>query len=461
MSGSRAVRVAATSARLLTGAAVAVASVIAVTLAIAAPWPTVANEPAQARVTPLPGDTVLVCNGDFRAIGGDPSNPQEMVSADSPRLTVAGSAGEPEITPLSTGDLIDAGEVRRLTAPVDGRTAPLLAAAESVTLSDDDLAGFAAAPCREATTESWLVGGSVATGAEDLIVLTNPGAVPSTVTLTAYGSARGASTMIVPAGAQVAVPLTSVAAGAEAPVVKVGAIGSPVRAVLQSSLTQTLDPVGIDLQDAVSGPQRQAVIGGVEVHQSEGDGATTTALRLLSPEADAEAVVTVRAVGESSVAGEFTMSLTAGTPAEVSLTSLDPGTYNVHVEAEAPVLAAVRQQEGAGPDRDFAWATPSPELEGPVLVAVPAGPAARLILVNDDAAADVHVTLAAVDGGGEQAVSVPAGSSVAVDVQARTVYSLETSGSVRASLTMAAAGALATWPVWPAAGAEQSITVYP
>lgn len=460
MSGNRAVRVAATSARLLTGAAVAVASVVGVTLAIAAPWPTVTNAPAQARVTPLPGDTVLVCNGDFRAIGRDPSNPQEMVSAASPRLTVEGSAGAPEMTPLTTGDLVDAGEVRRLAAPVDGRTAPLLAAAESLTLASDDLAGFAAAPCREATTESWLVGGSVATGAEDLIVLTNPGAVPSTVTLTPYGSARGPSTVIVPAGAQIAVPLTSVAAGAEAPVVKVAATGAPVRAVLQSSLTQTLDPVGIDLQDAVSGPRRQAVIGGVEVHQSEGDGATTASLRLLSPQADAEAVVTVRAVGESSVASEFTMSLSAGTPAEVALTSLDPGTYNVHVEAAAPVLSAVRQQQGAGPDADFAWATPSPLLDDQVLVAVPAGPAARLILVNDDAA-DVAVTLAAVDGGAGKDISVPAGSSVAVDVQARTVYSLETSGSVRASVTMAAAGALATWPVWPAAGAEQSITVYP
>lgn len=458
MSGSRSFRVAATGARVISGAVLAAACVVGVVMAIGAPWPTIAHEPAQAEVTPLPGDTVLVCNGDFRAIGRNSSNPLQMVSAAAPEFTVDGSSGAPRTDELTATDLADAGEVRRLTGEVEERTAPLLGATESVTLAENDLSGLAAAPCREARTEGWLVGGSVATGAEDIIVLTNPGSVPSTVTLTVHGTVRGTRTVIVPPGAQLALPLTSIAARSEAPVVQVTAVGSPVRAVLQSSLTRTLDPVGVDLQDSVAGPQQHPLIAGVQVFQTAGDAVGTTLLRLLSPETDSEATVTLTPVGGGSAVSEFTVPLTEGLPAEVSLADIGPGTYNVQVDADAPVLAAARQQDGAGPGSDFAWITPAPLLDGDVLFAVPAGPAARLVLVND-ADADTSVTLSALDGD-EQQVTVPADGSAAVDLQVRTVYALSGAEEVHAVVTMSAAGALAAWPVWPAAGAEQSITVY-
>ncbi len=460
MSGNRVIRVAATSARVLTGAAVAAACVIGVIAGIALPWPAIVHEPAQVEVTPLPGDTVVVCNGDFRALGRDPSNPQQMVSAGAPRLTAGASEGDPESTALSAGDLVGAGELPRLTAVAEGRTAPLLGATESIDLDLPDLSGFAAAPCREAGTESWLVGGTVTTGAEDVVILTNPGEVPSTVTLTVYGTVRGTSTAIVPAGTQIALPLSSIAAGAEVPVVQVTATGAPVRAVLQSSLTRTLDPVGIDLQDAVAGPQRHPVIPGVEMFQSDGDDAASGVLRLLSPDADTEAVVTVRGVGESSVVDEFPVPLTAAEPVEVSLSSLDPGTYTVEVAAESLLLAGVRVQDGGGPDSDFAWTLPAPEFDEETLVAVPRGPDARLVLSNgEDSDVTVVLGLPGVDGG--QEVTVPAGSSAAVDVAPRTVYALRTTGPVHAAVVMYAPGALAAWPVWPSAGPERSITVYP
>jgi hypothetical protein len=458
---TRAVRVAATSARVLTGAVVAAACVAGTVAALAAPLPGISHEPAQVAVTPPPGDTVLVCNGDFRALGRDTASPLQMQSAEAPRLTVGQSHGEPETTALSVPDLPGAGQVRRLTGVAEGREAPLLAATESLTLSAGDLAGFAAAPCREARTESWLIGGSVQTGAEDVIVLTNPGAVPATVTLTVYGATRGASTSIVPAGTQVALPLTSIAAGATAPVVKVSATGAPVRAVLQSSLTRTLDPVGIDLQDAVSGPQQHPVIPGVRVHDEEGDSSTAAIVRMLSPDADTSAVVTVRAVGQTAAAMTYPVDLVAGQPLEVSLADLAPGDYTVSVDADRAVLAGLREEDGAGPGSDFAWALPAPAIADDVLVAIPAGPSAVLHLVNDDDQ-DAVVTVARADGGGApQEVTVPAGSSASVAVQPRTVVSLTPSAPVHASVAMSAAGALAVWPVWPGAGAEKSITVYP
>ena len=460
MSGNRAFRVAATGARVLTGAAVAAACVVGVAFAVSAPWPTIAHEPAQTAVTPLPADTVLVCNGDFRAIGRDSSNPLEMVSAASPRVTVDGTAGAPESAPLSADDLAGGGSAQRLVGPVEGRTAPLLGATESFTLSEPDLFGLAAAPCRPGSTESWLVGGTVETGTEDLIVLTNPGVVPSTVALTLYGSVRASNTLIVPAQSQVALPLTSLAAGSELPIVEVTATGSPVRAVLQSSLTRTLDPAGIDLQDAVPAPQQHPVLPGIQVFESPGDNSEMAVLRLMAPEADSQAVVTVQKVGSAVTADEFTVPLTADQPTEVSLSMLDPGVYSVQVDADAPVLAAARAQDGAGPETDFAWVTPAPEIEDEVLVSVPAGPAPRLVVTND-ADAETTVQLTPVDGGQPIDVTIPAGSSESVEVEPQTVYRMTPSSAVHAAVAMTAAGALSVWPVWPAAGAQQSITVYP
>ena len=124
------------------------------------------------------------------------------------------------------------------------------------------------------------------------------------------------------------------------------------------------------------------------------------------------------------------------------------------------MLAGVRQQDVAGPQDDFAWVTPAPELEDDVYMAVPSGPNPRLVRVNREDA-DAVVQVAPAPGGEPTAVTVPAGSSVSVDVKPRTVYLISTPTPVHASVTMAATGELAVWPIWPAAGAQQSITVYP
>ncbi|HWS49489.1 MAG TPA: DUF5719 family protein [Microbacterium sp.] len=460
MSANRAFRVAATSARVVTGAVVAAACVVGVVAAIAAPWPTVKSSPAQAQVTPLPGDTLQVCGGDFRAIGRFPADPLKMVSAGEPELTVGSSDGEPQSESLSVPGLEGAGELNTLTGAVEDRSAPLIGTAESVSVAADDLAGFAAAPCREPRTESWLVGGSVATGSEDLVILTNPGDVNATVTLSVYGDSRSSSNVVVPAATQVALPLTSIATGNQAPVVGVTSVGSPVRAMLQSVLTRTLDPSGIDLQDSVAGPQQHPVIPGVQVFSSAGDDSEMTVLRMLAPEAGTEAKVVVKAVGESAVAAEFAVPLTADLPAQVSLGSLPAGSYTVEVDAGEPILAAVRQQDGIGLGTDFAWVTPAPEIDAEVLVAIPEGPASALQFAGV-ADGETTVVVEPLEGGDAQTITVPAGESVAVAVEADAVYTVRPSGVVHAAVTMSAAGALAAWPVWPPAGAGDSVTVYP
>ncbi|MBT2485415.1 MULTISPECIES: DUF5719 family protein [unclassified Microbacterium] len=460
MNGTRAFRVATTGARLVTGVVVAVACVVGVTVGVHAAWPQVTHEPASVEVTPLPGDSVLVCNGDLRALGRDSSAPLDMRSAASPEFTADGTNGAPDVELIDTPDLIDAGEVRLLTGTVEGREVPLIGAAESVSVAADDLAGLAALPCGEPRLESWLVGGSVGTGTSDLVILTNAAEVPTTVTLSVYGTLRSARTVVVAPRTQVALPLTSIAAGNESPVVKVTSVGAPVRAVLQSSLIRVLDPAGIDLQEAVAGAQENVVLAGVQTFAVDGDDADTTVLRLLAPGADAQARISVRPTGSAAPASEFSVPLRADEPADAALSGLEPGTYSVEVEADAPVVAAVRQHDGEGAGADFAWVTPAPEIDSDVLVAIPAGPSPQLQLVNTTET-DATVSLEPVGGGDAQEVVVPAGASRSLAVEADTTYRLRPSGTVHGAVSMTAPGALAVLAVQPGAGAEQSITVYP
>lgn len=460
MTGSRAVRVVANGARLVTGVAVAAACAIGVVAAVHAPWPDVRTEPAQVAVTPLPGDSLLVCNGDLRAIGRNPSAPLEMRSAATPRSTVGGTSGEPAVADVAVPDLVDGGTVRTLTGEVDGRTAPLIGGAESVTITAEDLAGYAALPCGQPRLESWLVGGSVSTGAQDIVILTNAAAVPTTVTLSVYGSLRSARTVIVPAATQVALPLASIAAGNEAPVLQVTADGAPVRAVLQSSRVQVLDAAGIDLQDSVAGAQQELVIPGVRAFETEGDDADVSVLRLLSPGSDARATVTVRSDATGQTAAEFMAPLVADQPLEVSLGDLAPGVYTVSIEADAPVVGAARQQDGAGRGSDFAWVTPAPGLDTDVVVAVPPGPAPELRIANAGGT-EATVTVEDLGGGQPQEVVVPAGGSAAVEVAAGRTYRLGMTATVHAAVALTAPGELAVMPVLAASAAEQPITVYP
>lgn len=202
------------------------------------------------------------------------------------------------------------------------------------------------------------------------------------------------------------------------------------------------------------------MIPGVELFPDVSDDSVAAVVRMLSPGVDTTAQVTVRAVGEERIASSFEVELAADTPAEVGLSNLDPGLYTVSVDADDPVLAGVRIQDGVGPGSDFAWVMPAPEIADEVLMAVPAGPSATLYLANDEDA-DATVALEPTTGGEATQITVRAGSSTSVKVDARTVYSLTASSAVHATVAMTAPGALAAWPLWPGAAAQKSIVVYP
>ncbi|GAB3600955.1 DUF5719 family protein [Microbacterium tumbae] len=457
MTSRRAVTIAATSARLAAGAVVAVGCAVGVVAAAAAPWPTVTGSAAQTTVATVPGDAVLVCTGAFNALGRDVQNASELQGVGDSRITAGGDPADPERSSIDNDDVVGGSGAEVFTAAAEGREAPLIAAAESQRLAVDDLAGLAAGSCDQATTESWIIGGSIETGAGDVLVLTNPGGVTATVTLNVFGEEQSSSSVVIPAQSQTALPFASIAAGQTEPIVRVTAEGSPVRASLQSALMSTLDPAGIDLQPSTTVAAETLIFAGIQV-AALAEGNATDALRLLAVDADTQARVVVRDLDGGS-ASDFTAPLSAGVPLEIALSDLPLGTYSVEVTADVPLVGGVWQSSGTGAGTDFAWMTPAAPLTADTLFAVPSGPEPRLHLIGDP---QQEATVALTDEGGTtREIAVAPGASALVDLPGPGVYRLSSDAAVTAAVTLSASGQLAGWPVAPGPSEQDSVTVLP
>ncbi len=356
MSGSRAFKVAATGARLATGVAVIAALRRRIVAAVHAPWPVIRHDAARVDVTPLPGDSVLVLQRrPARARTG------RHGSAGAELCGVADPHGRRNVGRSVLGGSDGAGSSRRgRGARSHGRCRRTLGTVDRRRGVDHSRHGR---PLRirgrrlwSPPTEFWLVGGSTATGTEDIVTLTNAAEVPSTVTLSVYGETRSARTVIVPARTQTALPLTSIAAGDTAPVVRVDATGAsgPCGAAVVAHPGARHPPAWTCRTRC---PARSRSWCSPEWRCSPLTG-TTTRWRFCAcsrPGADARVQVRVVAEGAGSAADEFTVPLEPDLPAQVSLSGLEPGRYTVEVDSEEPVVAALRQQDGFGRDADFAW----------------------------------------------------------------------------------------------------------
>ena len=472
MSDRRVFRWATTSTRLLAGTVVSAAAVVAVVTAISLPWPTVAEAPASVTAVPAPAASVVACDGPLLSVGRDVAQADAISSATAQRVTSGASPGAapPEESTLTLEGQDEGDGPQVFTSQPEDRTRVDVAAAGSATVRADDLAGFAASACRPPLLESWLVGGSGETGAADLVLLSNPGVVPATVQLTVFGAAGaqtppGGTDVVVAPGTQRVIPLAGLVLGEASPVVRISAVGAPVHASLQTSITRTLTPGGVDQVGAITEPLPEQTITGIAVTRAPGaDGASEvgTLLRILAPSADATAAITVTPVGRAEPALEpEDVPLVAGQPVEVDLGGLPIGTYTVHVESDERVVAAVWQATGFDEGDDFAWYTPSPLVAVPSLFATPSGPPPALTLVNPGDE-PVDVSLSSVDGSYRLDVSVPADGSLTARLSPRTVYVLDPGdGEIRAGLSLTGDGALAGMPVWPADAAAPDIVVYP
>lgn len=472
MSDRRVFRWATTSTRLLAGTLVSAAAVVAVVTAVTLPWPTVQREPVSISTVPAPADSVVACDGGLVSVGREVTDAESFAIAAPQSVTrgVTEGAPPPQEEVLEVGGLVEGEGPAVFTAPPQDRRRVDVAAAGAATVTDEDLAGFAASACRPPLLESWLVGGSGETGAADLVLLSNPGVVPATVQLTVYGAAGaqtppGGADVVVAAGTQRLVPLAGLVLGEVSPVVRVSAEGAPVHASLQTSITRVLTPGGVDQVGAIPEPEVSATITGVTVTRNPGaEGASDagTVLRVLSPSSDATVRVRVTPVGDDEpVLEPEDVPVVAGQPVEVDLGGLAVGTYTVQIDADAPVVSAVWQVTGFEEGDDFAWYTPSPLVSVPSLFATPGGPPVVLSLVNPSDQ-PVEVAVSSEDGAYRVELTVPAEGSTTARLSSRTVFVLDPGeGEIRAGLSLTGDGALAGIPVWPADAAAPEIVVYP
>jgi hypothetical protein len=315
---------------------------------------------------------------------------------------------------------------------------PAWVAGTTVVRTDSgDLRGLVAAPCRAPVNEAWLVGGSTTLGSSARLVLQNPGATPSQVSLEVWGPGgpvelAGAAQYVVPAGSERAVLLEGAAAEQPRIVVHVVASGGLVAAYLQDSALRGLTPAGAD--DVVPGtaPATRQVVPGVAVGASDADGADVALLRLLAPDAAGTAQVHVLGpAGEVPFPGGTDVALDAGAVLDLPLGGLPAGSYTLVVDADVPVLAGAMITRGVDvgaatrdPDRplDRAWAASvQPGTAGPV--ALPGLATWHLVVAVPDAApgtdapdgpADVQVDLVGADGVTTTSTPVAAGTSISV-----------------------------------------------
>ncbi|MHA7987240.1 DUF5719 family protein [Rathayibacter sp. CAU 1779] len=464
------------------GTGVAVLALLGATL----PWPSFRIDPPVHTVTPVPADQERVCPGPLLD-QDDASNASSLSSVGSPTVVTRATTSVAQ-RDLDTPSVQGGGSAPRLisTQAGDAGGRPLIAGGQSQKASESDIAGFAAAACGEATSDSWLVAGATTLGSTSLVLLSNPTAVQATVDLTVYTEAGreeapGARGLVVRANSQLVVPLAGIVPNVQASVVHVQATGGRVYPSLQQSSVQGLSPQGVELVGPTAEPAQQSVIPGMTVANiarvsggADGAAAQLPSVRLLAP--GTEAVhVTVTATSETTagVVDTSHITLQGGTVREVPFSHLIDGSYTVRVSADGPVVAAARTVDAVAPatgdesataqaeaaTQDFAWFVASAPLQQRALLAVPTGKSPTLHLFNDGKSS-VSVTITG-KSGSPQHVSVAGGKGVAVPVSARGTYELDGTAGLWASVSLTADGASSSFALNPPGPMAQPIDVYP
>ncbi|MFD2339546.1 hypothetical protein FGG90_00975 [Clavibacter tessellarius] len=495
--------------RVTTGiAGVAVLGVVVTGALLLPPASTEASAPS-VLVTPVATDQQRVCPGALlRPPEADAAATTGAVAVGSSTVTSgSATAGAATGGPGVRTSRLQAPEVQGgasteasvlAVAGAEGDDPTELAGAASQIATQSDLAGLAAAPCSEATAESWLVGGGTTTGRTTFVVLDNPSGVSSTVDLAISGedgavSAPGASGINVPAGSRRVLSLAGLAPDLSSPAIHVQSRGGQVVATLEQSTVRGLLAGGVDVIVPAAAPATTLTMTGLRVDTqaaaqpapaegeapAEGtDGAAgsgpgadvgtdpdrSTAVRILVPGSD-DADVSVSVAPEDGTDGTgttFTVEADGGRVTDFPVSGLTDGRYAVTVQSSVPVAAAVRTVSGAaeGGATDFAWLPASGALTRDALVSVPAGPA-PLLHVRNPGDAEATVTARPTDGSEPVALTVPAGAEVSASVAAGRTYLLEGSAGLTATVTLAEPGRSAALPVVPVLPAADPLRVHP
>ncbi|BDZ51493.1 hypothetical protein GCM10025867_37340 [Frondihabitans sucicola] len=443
--------------------------------ATALPLPSFSETPAGRVVTPVALDQQRVCSGSLLRLAGQSGDSATSVSATGSASTVTG-AGDGDAPEVST--LKGPGGTRSkpllITAAAKGSTTvPLVAGAQSQDAQSTDLTGFAASPCSEPTSSSWLVGGSTETGRTTLIDLVNPTDVNSTVDLAVYGESGkvngpGLEGIVVAPNSEKAVPLSGFATGLASPVVHVTSRGGQITANLQVGVVRTLEPGGADTVSAAAGPSKRQTIPGIIVRDSDavtsksgqdGYDDLTTILRAFVP-GTGNADLTIQLRTPTGNGATFSVTAQAGQVTDVPLDGLPNGQYTATIAASVPVVAGVRSSSvSKGGAIDLAWVGAAPALAGSTMLAVAQGPDATLTLANPTTKA-ISARLQSI-GGTPTTLTVPAGASLTQKLSTGSVGTLTKANGLRAAVSYSASGRIAAYALFSPTAVSTPVKVYP
>lgn len=515
-------------ARIVAGTVGVVVAAATVAAAGLLPLPTVAHAPVATSVVPVPADQQRVCAGPILRLGSDTGEEATVASSiGTPRVDYAATEGTASATRLQSTDSTTGITPTEITLPPAPATVsggvPVLAASQTQSVDHGDIAGFSAAECREASGDTWLVGGATTTGRTTLITMSNPGEVIANVDLTIYTenglvTAAGTDGIVVPPGGQRILSLAGFAPDATSPVVRVQSTGSQVVANLQQSIVRTLEPGGVDVIGAAAAPAEVTVIPGlvlsttdaIAAHENAaGYGDLAPIIRFFVPGSKAARTeITITPEAGAAKPTVVKMTLAAGTVTETPLGAFPAGSYTVTVRSDVPLVAAgrtsvyggvatsadantppaaefdmvaqgVARLGAAGPGTtavlhqavagsgnvDFAWFASAPAMKKRALVVVGNGPSPRLHLANPtDADATVTVkqsrTSTGEASGADQTVTIPAGGAVTLAASTGISYGLGGFDRLMVSVDYSSDGALAAYTVSPTGPASQPIEVY-
>lgn len=499
-------------ARIASGTVAAGAAALAIAAVAFLPLPTLGPEPRTVIVEPAPADQVRVCPGGAMRVGDETGGSADTAFAiGAPAIAGEVSGGDLERARLASADpaaSITAAPEALRAPPTDGA---LVAGAQIQDVDAPDFRGLSAASCAEPSGSIWLVGGAMTVGRSTFLLLANPTDVPSRVSLEIFGedglvSAPGTSGIDVPANGQRLLSLAGFAPGEPSPVVHVTARGGRVVASLQQSIVRGLDAVGVETIGGGADPGERLVVPGVRIVDSVGTNRASAladwqdvgpAIRLVVP-GDTGGRATVRVVPETpgTVGSSFELDVEPGTVIEVPLDSGVPeggvgdgsadaaseeadghgfadGVYTVFVDADVPIVAAVRVSTAVdsgvepapdaildAPDSDLAWFVAAPPLDGAALLVVPGGPSPLVSIVNP-LGLDVEIELSPLRAGVEPSlVTIPAGGALSIPVDPGG-YLLSGAQELSIAVTFAAPGSLASFVLAPSRPVAGSLVVHP
>ena len=455
-------------ARALTGVIGIAVAVSAITAATLVPFPTLDAAAPSVSVQPEPAAQQLVCPGAVLRLGDESGANATVASAIGTATTTsdATSGTLDSVVLADTGSGAGQGAPTLLSASAATTT---IAGAQSQSVNTSDYRGLAAAECARPSSDSWLVGGSTATGRTTLLTLANPGESLSTVTIELFGEsgvvdAAGTNGIVVAPGTQRVVSLAGFAPGLASLAVHVTSRGGPVVANLQQSIVRGIDAGGVDIISATKAAATSHVVPGVRILDSAGVQAAQggagyddlgTIVRVFVPGAvDADATIRVLSAEDGVASSGFDLTLAAGVVTDVPIDELPDGSYTVVVETSVPTVTAVRASTINGDASDLAWFAAGDALTDSAFVSVANGDSAILELGNPgDAAASVKV--------GDMSVTVPAGSSVTVPVGDNQSYLVTGAEGIFGSVSYASPGRLASYLLGASATRQPPVIIYP